>query len=86
MSNRQLHLTSPEQVSCTPFSSFEESSVSPLIDNSINDVDADVEVDVDDMTEIEENERDNEEVEMTKTHLKRSLEKGHRKLGKNLLK
>ncbi|GMP63602.1 hypothetical protein CsSME_00025228 [Camellia sinensis var. sinensis] len=65
MSNRQLHLTSPEQDSCTPISSFEESSVSPLIDNSINDVvnnvDADVEVDADDMIEIEDNERDNEE-------------------------
>ncbi|CAL5421443.1 unnamed protein product [Camellia sinensis] len=65
MSNRQLHLTSPEQDSCTPFSSFEESSVSPLMDNSINDVvndvDADVEVDVDDMIEIEDNEIDNEE-------------------------
>ncbi|GMP63950.1 hypothetical protein CsSME_00025433 [Camellia sinensis var. sinensis] len=65
MSNRQLHLTSPEQDSCTPFSSFEESSASPLMDNFINDVvndvDADVEVDVDDMTEIEDNERDNEE-------------------------
>ncbi|KAF5939696.1 hypothetical protein HYC85_023955 [Camellia sinensis] len=65
MSNRQLHLTSPEQDSCTPFSSFEESSIRLLMDNSINDVvndvNADVEVDVDDMIEIEDNERDNEE-------------------------
>ncbi|GMP86909.1 hypothetical protein CsSME_00039505 [Camellia sinensis var. sinensis] len=81
MSNRQLHLTSP-----TPFTSFEESPVSPLMDNSINDVVNNVDADVDDMIEIEDNERDNEEAINDKNPFEKKSRKGHPKLGKNLLK
>ncbi|KAH7835305.1 hypothetical protein Vadar_024911 [Vaccinium darrowii] len=38
MSGRQIHLTSPELDSCTQFSSFEDSSTSPLMANENADV------------------------------------------------
>ncbi|GMP35875.1 hypothetical protein CsSME_00008172 [Camellia sinensis var. sinensis] len=80
MSDRQINLTSPEQDSCTPLSSFEESSSSPLMDTVNEDAN-----DVDNLIELEENARENG-VPEDNNQFKRRVGNEHQKFGMKLKK